>query len=129
MKHTNGFGVPILTLKQFAKIRPKLKGKIIMTSGAFDPIHPGHISCFKESKKLGDILVVVVNGDWFLTFKKGKQFQNLQTRSLIVSGVSSVDYVIPFEIKGDHSQAKSLEIVRPHLFTKGGNRSSLKMLP
>src|SRR3989344_2494198 len=122
-------GANIVSLTQFAKLRPKLKGTIVMTSGAFDPVRPGHISCFVESKKMGDILVVVINGDWFLKHKKGKHFQDLQTRSLIVSGIRGVDYVIPFEIEGDIGQSKSLEIVRPDIFTKGGNRSSLKMLP
>ncbi|HEY4515144.1 MAG TPA: adenylyltransferase/cytidyltransferase family protein [Candidatus Paceibacterota bacterium] len=122
-------GAKIVTLEQFRKLRPKLEGKIVMTSGGYDPIHPGHISCFVESKKLGDILVVVVNGDWFLKHKKGKHFQNLETRSLIVSGIYGVDYVIPFEIEGDIGQAKSLEIVRPHIFAKGGNRVDKEHLP
>src|SRR3989344_6398214 len=125
----SSLGAKILSLKQFAQLRPSLKGKIVMTSGAFDPIHPGHVSCFVESKKMGDILVVSVNGDWFLKAKKGKHFQDLQARSLIVSGIRGVDYVIPFEIEGDIGQSKSLEIVKPDIFTKGGNRSSLSMLP
>ena len=122
-------GAKIISLKAFAKLRPKLKGRIVMTSGAFDPIHPGHISCFIESKKLGDILVVAINGDSFLKAKKGKSFQDLQTRALIVSGIRGVDYVIPFEVEGDIGQGKTLEVVRPDVFTKGGNRSSLEMLP
>ncbi len=129
MKKVKHLGAPIITLKQFAELRPSIKGKVVMTSGAFDPIHPGHVSCFIESKKLGDILVVVINGDWFLTEKKGKPFQDLTTRSLIVSGLREVDYVIPFEIEGDIGQSKTLEAVRPDIFTKGGNRSSLAMLP
>lgn len=122
-------GAKILSLTQFKKLRPKLKGKIVMTSGAFDPIHPGHISCFLESKKLGDILVVAVNGDAFLRAKKGKPFQDLQTRTLIVSGIRGIDYVVPFEAPGDVSCAKALAAVRPHLYTKGGNRSSSSHMP
>lgn len=129
MKKPKHLGAPIVTLKQFEKLRPKLKGTVVMTSGAFDPIHPGHISCFIESKKLGDVLVVVINGDWFLKHKKGKHFQDLKTRAMIVSGIRDVDYVIPFEIKGDIGQAISLSVVRPHIFTKGGNRSDKKHLP
>ena len=48
---------------------------------------------------------------------------------MIVSGIRAVDYVVMFEIEGDIGQAKTLEAIRPHIFTKGGNRSSLKMLP
>lgn len=122
-------GAKIISLKQFVKLRPKMKGKIVMTGGGFDPIHPGHVSLILESKKFGDYLVVVVNGDNFLKTKKGKAFQDLKTRSLIVSGLRGVDYVIPFEIKNDTTVSVALESVRPHFYTKGGDRSSQKKIP
>lgn len=122
------WGAEILSLSDFTKIRPKL-GKVVMTSGGYDPIHPGHISCIIESKKHGDVLVVIVNGDHFLAAKKGKPFQNLETRSLIVSGIAGVDYVIPFEIKGDTTVNKALEIIKPDVFTKGGDRVDEKSIP
>lgn len=122
-------GAKILSLKQFAKLRSKLKGTIVMTGGGFDPIHPGHVSLILESKNYGDILVVVVNGDNFLKAKKGKPFQDLKTRSLIVSGLRGVDYVIPFEIKNDLTVTKALEAIQPHIYTKGGDRSSQKKIP
>lgn len=126
---SNGqWGAKIVSLDEFADLRPGL-GKVVATSGGFDPIHPGHISCIIESKKYGDTLVVIVNGDGFLTAKKGRPFQNLETRSLIVSGVANVDYVIPFEIEGDQTVNKALEIIRPHVFTKGGDRVDEASLP
>ena len=100
-----------------------------MTSGGFDPIHPGHVSLFAAARSLGDILVVVVNGDNFLIAKKGKPFQDLKTRTLIISGLRNVDFVIPFEIEKDITVAKALEFVRPHIFANGGDRSSGKRLP
>lgn len=114
------WGAPIISLAEFATLRPKL-GKIVATSGGYDPIHPGHISLIIESQKYGDTVVVIVNGDSFLTTKKGRPFQNLETRSLIVSGIAGVDYVVPFEIKNDMSVSKALEIIKPHVFTKGGD--------
>ena len=122
------WGAPIVSFEEFDKLRPGL-GKIVVTSGGFDPIHPGHISCIIESKKYGDTLVVIVNGDAFLAAKKGRPFQDLQTRSLIVSGITGVDYVIPFEIKGDQSVSKALEAIRPDVFTKGGDRADKASLP
>ena len=119
---TQEWGAPIVSFKEFAKLRPKL-GKVVVTSGGYDPIHPGHISCIIESKKYGDTLAVIVNGDAFLTAKKGRPFQNLETRSLIVSGISGVDYVIPFEIKNDQTVNKALEALKPDVFTKGGDRT------
>jgi len=122
------FGAEIVELEEFEKLRGGL-GKIVVTSGGFDPIHPGHISCIMESKKYGDTLVVIVNGDNFLTAKKGRPFQNLETRALIVSGIKGVDYVIPFEIEGDSTVSKALAILKPHVFTKGGDRVDAKTIP
>jgi cytidyltransferase-like protein len=116
------WGAQILSLNEFAKLRPKL-GKVVATSGGYDPIHPGHVSCIIESKKYGDVLVVIVNGDHFLTAKKGRPFQNLETRSLIVSGIVGVDYVIPFEIEDDQTVIVALEMIKPDIFTKGGDRN------
>jgi cytidyltransferase-like protein len=125
---TKNWGAKIISLEEFAKLRPKL-GKIVATSGGFDPIHPGHISCIIESRKFGDTLVVIVNGDGFLTAKKGRPFQTLETRSLIVSGIAGVDYVVPFEIKNDQTVNKALEVIRPKVFTKGGDRVDQASLP
>lgn len=122
------WGAEIISFEDFAKLRPKL-GRIVATSGGFDPIHPGHISCIIDSKKYGDTLVVIVNGDAFLTAKKGRPFQNLETRSLIVSGIAGVDYVVPFEIKNDQTVSKALEALKPHVFTKGGDRVGKASLP
>jgi len=124
----NEWGAKIVSFKEFAKLRPKL-GKIVATSGGFDPIHPGHISCIIDSKKYGDCLVVIVNGDHFLTEKKGRPFQNLEIRSLIVSGIAGVDYVVPFEIKNDQTVSKALQALKPDVFTKGGDRVDEQSIP
>jgi cytidyltransferase-like protein len=123
-----GLGAPILELHEFAQLRPAL-GRVVATSGGFDPIHPGHISCIIESAGLGDVLVVIVNGDSFLTEKKGKPFQDLRTRSLIVSGIRGVDYVVPFEAPGDPTVSKALAAIRPDVFTKGGDRVDETTIP
>jgi cytidyltransferase-like protein len=125
---STGWGAPIVSFEEFALLRPKL-GKIVATSGGFDPIHPGHISCIIDSKKYGDTLVVIVNGDSFLAAKKGRPFQSLETRSLIVSGLAGVDYIIPFEIKNDQTVTKALEAIKPNVFTKGGDRVDKASLP
>jgi cytidyltransferase-like protein len=123
-----GLGAKIVSFEEFAELRPKL-GKIVATSGGFDPIHPGHISCIVDSKKYGDTLVVIVNGDAFLKAKKGRPFQNLETRSLIVSGLRKVDYVVPFEIHDDQTVSKALAALKPQVFTKGGDRVDPASIP
>jgi D-beta-D-heptose 7-phosphate kinase/D-beta-D-heptose 1-phosphate adenosyltransferase len=122
------FGAKIVTLEEINGLRPHL-GRIVATSGGFDPIHPGHISCILDSKQYGDTLVVIVNGDAFLTRKKGRPFQDLATRSLIVSALRTVDYVIPFEIEDDLTVSVALKQLRPDVFTKGGDRINPATIP
>lgn len=122
-----GLGAPILSFEEFDSARPA--GRIVATSGGFDPIHPGHISSLQESRRFGDAMVAVVNGDWFLSAKKGKPFQDLDTRCSIVSAIKGVDYVIPFEIEGDTTVTEALRRLKPHVFTKGGDRVDPSSIP
>ncbi len=118
----------ILSFEEFDAIRDTL-GKIVCTSGGFDPIHPGHVSCLHDSKKFGDTLVVIVNGDTFLRNKKGRAFMDIDTRCHIVSYINGVDYVIPFEIENDQTVIQALDRIRPHIFTKGGDRIDASNIP
>ena len=118
----------ILSLEEFVKIREGL-GKIVCTSGGFDPIHPGHLSCIHDSRPYGDTLVVVVNGDAFLKNKKGRSFMDLKTRCHVVSYIKGVDYVIPFEIENDQTVCVALQKIQPHVFTKGGDRVGEQSIP
>jgi cytidyltransferase-like protein len=120
-------GAPIVTFDELEAARPA--GKIVMTSGGYDPVHPGHISSIQESHRYGDVVVVVVNGDAFLTAKKGRAFQDLETRCLVVSALRGVDYVVPFEIEGDQTVREALRRLHPHVFTKGGDRLNEKTVP
>ncbi len=118
----------IISFEEFARIRDGL-GRIVCTSGGFDPLHPGPASCLIESKQYGDTLVVVVNGDNFLRRKKGKPFMDLLTRCRVVSCIRDVDYVIPFEIENDSTVSQALRRIRPHVFTKGGDRTDYTNIP
>ncbi len=119
---------PVIQLKEFAKIRKNL-GTIVATSGGYDPVHPGHLSCLLESAVYGDTLVVIVNGDDFLRHKKGQAFMDLKTRCEIVSYIRNVDFVIPFETQKDDTVREALRIIRPHIFTKGGDRKDKSNIP
>lgn len=120
-------GAPIVSFDEFDAARPS--GRIVVTSGGFDPIHPGHISSLQDSARFGDVVVAVVNGDAFLRAKKGRSFQDLETRCLIVSAIRGVEYVVPFEIEGDLTVRAALRRLRPDVFTKGGDRVDAPTIP
>jgi cytidyltransferase-like protein len=119
---------PIVDFATIDRLREKL-GKIVVASGGFDPMHPGHASNLLEAKRLGDTLIAVVNGDAFLRNKKGKAFQDLKTRCQIVSFVRGVDYVVPFEIENDQTVCEALRALKPHIFAKGGDRAAPDLVP
>ena len=120
-------GAKIMSFDEFDADRPA--GRIVATSGGFDPIHPGHISSLQECRQYGDVVVAIVNGDAFLTAKKGKPFQDMETRCLIVSAIRGVDYVVPFEIEADQTVREALRRLRPHVFAKGGDRVDNTSIP
>jgi bifunctional ADP-heptose synthase (sugar kinase/adenylyltransferase) len=83
----------------------------------------------QASAEFGDVVVAIVNGDAFLRAKKGRAFQDLHTRCLIVSAIRGVDYVVPFEIEGDPTVREALRQLRPDVFTKGGDRVDPPSIP
>ena len=102
--------------------------KIVLITGGFDPLHSGHIAYFKAAKKLGDLLIVGVNSDKWLTRKKGAPFMPYIERSTIVRNIIGVDFVIDFN-DDDGSARHALQIVRQSypqdhiIFANGGDRT------
>ena len=99
--------------------------KTVCVSGGFDPIHIGHVRLFKEAKKLGDNLVVIVNNDNWLKSKKGYVFMPEEDRKEIIESIKYVDDVILSfheEQPKDMSVCTELEIIQPDIFANGGDR-------
>lgn len=110
----------------------KFKGRerkkiIVATSGGFDPVHIGHIRCFKNAKKLGDKLVVILNSDKFLLKKKSFIFMPFKERKELIDSMKYVDEVVDC-IDDDLTVCKTLEKLKPDIFAKGGDRT-LKNIP
>ena len=100
--------------------------KVSLVTGGFDPIHSGHIAYFKRAKDLSDYLVVGLNGDPWLTRKKGQYFQCWTERADIISNLSMVDAVISWDDSDDSALgaiAKCLEISETVIFCNGGDRT------
>lgn len=103
--------------------------KVVICSGGFDPIHSGHIAYFRAAKNLGDILVVGVNSDDWLTRKKGKPFMPLQERLDIIQAIKYVDYTMKFRDDDDSARllihnAKLMWPSAEIIFANGGDRNA-----
>ena len=100
--------------------------ELSLVTGGFDPIHSGHISYFKRAKDLSNYLVVGLNGDPWLTRKKGQFFQCWTERADIIRHLDMVDAVISWD-DADNSACgaieKCLDIAEKVIFCNGGDRA------
>ena len=106
--------------------------KIVITSGYFNPLHIGHVNLIKESKKLGDFLVVIVNNDKQVRFKGGIEFMPEKERLEIIKSIRYVDEVflsIDNYVGDKVPISKSLQVIAQKyadseiIFAKGGDRN------
>lgn len=101
--------------------------RVVIVSGGFDPIHSGHIHHFKEAKKLGDILIVGLNSDEWLTRKKGKPFMPLEERLAVIKELRMVDTAVPFNDDDNSSISlirNTLVLFDDVVFANGGDRTA-----
>ena len=106
----------------------KEKGKVVAVSGYFDPPTPTHLVYFQAARKLGDLLVVLLNNDdQLLTKRKGTKLEGrirypLMDRALILNELRTVDTVV-VSIDTGRGISETLKVVKPHIFAKGGDRN------
>ena len=98
-----------------------MKKTIVAASGYFDPIHVGHIEYLEKAKALGDELIVILNTDKQAIMKKGFVFMPEKEREQILKALRCVDKVV-LSIDDDQTQCKTLELLKPNIFAKGGDR-------
>lgn len=102
----------------------------VAIAGGFDPFHDGHLEHTEEAMKLGDYLIVLVSNDADMIRKKGKCNVPLQARirivQLVLKGLGFPGEVIA-TVDEDGTQAKTLRVVKPNIFAKGGDRTPNNM--
>jgi D-beta-D-heptose 7-phosphate kinase/D-beta-D-heptose 1-phosphate adenosyltransferase len=102
--------------------------KIVLATGGFDPIHSGHIAYLQAAKKLGDVLIVGINSDEWLTRKKGRPFLPWEERAIIVGGLKDITRVINFDDSDNSAKdaIRKLRAIYPNeqiVFANGGDRT------
>ena len=102
------------------KSNKKYNKKIVFTNGCFDILHVGHIRYLSQAKLLGDILVVGINSDESVKNLKGpsRPINSLSDRSLLLSELVCVDYVVSFK---EQTPLKLIKMIMPDILVKGGD--------
>ncbi len=114
---------------ELTKITKKLREegkKIGVTNGVFDILHSGHAKYLEDAKKLCDVLVVSINTDKSVKKYKGEDrpIINEKERTRMIASLESVDYVTSH---GERRMKKTLEMLKPDFYIKGGDYSVEKM--
>jgi len=102
--------------------------RIVATNGCFDILHVGHVRYLKAARKLGDFLVVGLNGDDSVRQLKGSRrpLNNERDRAEIVAALDCVDFVAIFpELRA----TQFLLAARPAVYAKGGDYTATTLDP
>jgi rfaE bifunctional protein nucleotidyltransferase chain/domain len=113
----------ILTLDQLVAESGRLRGegkRVVTTNGCFDILHVGHVRYLVAARKLGDVLVVGLNGDDSVRQLKGegRPVNRERDRAEVLTALESVNYVTIFSEK---RATNFLRAAQPAVYAKGGD--------
>ena len=126
--HANNYQRKIKSREELAQIigsRPRAR-TVIMCHGAFDLVHPGHVSHLMYAKARADILVASLTCDTHLTKANYRPFVPQNLRAMNLAALEVVDYVI---IDEQPTPIENIHLLQPDLFAKGYDYSSNNLQP
>ena len=96
--------------------------RIVFTNGCFDILHAGHVAYLQEAARLGDRLIVAVNGDDSVRRLKGagRPVNRLENRMTVLAALKGVEWVVGFD---EDTPIPLLEAIKPDVLVKGGDYS------
>ena len=110
-------------IEKVLKSLKKRGKKIVHCHGVFDLLHIGHIKHFKSAKKFGDVLIVSVTPDKFVSKGFKRPHFNSQQR---IEGLASIE-VIDFVILNNASNASDIiKKIKPDFYCKGRDYKNFK---
>lgn len=104
--------------------------KIVAVSGAFDPIHDGHIALFKEAAKLGRV-IVILKGNQRLIRKKGTILLDEDQRKTILESIRYISGVVIYDSLTLHHDdfSEALKDLNPDIYAAGADKKTSADLP
>ena len=109
----------VIKTKEAIKISKKLRDRkksIVLVGGCFDILHIGHVKFLENARKLGDVLLVLLESDESVSRLKGKDrpINNQIERAQVLSSLSIVGYVVLLpQMKTDRDYDKLITQIKP----------------
>lgn len=112
-----------LTLEEAVKRRRQLKTdgrSLVITNGAFDLLHPGHLYYLQKASDLADQLWILLNSDESVKMLKGpnRPLQNEAKRANALAALEFVDSIITFQAM---RLTAEIEALSPDIYVKAGD--------
>ena len=101
--------------RYYLKTQDRKSITVVMTGGAFDILHMGHVYTLNEAKRHGDVLIVSVATDELIKKKKNKLVHTQEYRTKMVEFLKPVDLAL----LGIETPEKTLERVKPDVIVYG----------
>ncbi len=92
--------------------------QIVLCHGCFDLLHIGHLRHFKAAKSFGDILIVSLTADKFISKGTFQPIFSQELRMEFVASLECVDYVA---FSNNPSAVEEIRLIKPHFFAKGSD--------
>lgn len=98
--------IPAEDIEKVAILLKENGYKVVLTQGVWDLIHEGHAQYLQKAKELGDVLIVGVDTDEVVKFRKGptRPIVPQQERVKMISHLRSVDLIVMKESKTDNGK-------------------------
>lgn len=104
------------SITRIIKNLKKEKKKIVLCHGVFDLVHLGHLKHFKEAKSKGDILIVSVTSDKYVSKGPGRPLFNEKKRIEFLSYIKLINYVF---VSNSRNAINSIKLIKPNVYCKG----------
>jgi phosphoheptose isomerase len=94
--------------------------RVVLTNGAFDLLHVGHLTSLEDARRFGDVLVVAVNADDTVRRQKGddRPARGEVDRLRLVAALDVVDAAVLFH---DDDASPLINWLQPDVWVKGGD--------
>ena len=95
---------------------------VVFTDGIFDLVHPGHLRCLQQARRLGDALIVGVSSDRSVGRSRGEGRPTMPEleRAEVLAALAPVASVVI--VDGDTPYA-IIKALKPDVLVKGGDWS------
>jgi D-beta-D-heptose 7-phosphate kinase/D-beta-D-heptose 1-phosphate adenosyltransferase len=107
-------------IKAFVEQQRERGLSIVFTNGVFDLLHPGHVRYLQDARKLGDTLIVGLNGDESVRRNKGsdRPITPEHERAEVLAALACVDAVVVFR---EDTPDAIIRTIQPDVLVKGAD--------